>query len=60
MGKSYPDRTNASGIWKINDIYKTWLRWYDYNKEIVVAYAMIAGITLIVGTVGFVIGALVY
>ena len=45
---------------KINDIYKTWLRWYDYNKEIVVAYAMIAGITLIVGTVGFVIGALVY
>jgi hypothetical protein len=45
---------------KINDIYKTWLRWYDYNKEIVVAYSMIAGITLIVGTVGFVIGALVY
>ena len=22
MGKSYPDRTNATGIWKISDIYK--------------------------------------
>ena len=22
MGKSYPDRTNATGIWKLSDIYK--------------------------------------
>ena len=22
MGKSYPDRTNATGLWKLSDIYK--------------------------------------
>ena len=22
MGTSYPDRTNATGVWKLSDIYK--------------------------------------
>jgi hypothetical protein len=32
MGKSYPDRTNASGIWKINDIYKDRVKGPENSK----------------------------
>ena len=45
---------------KMNDIYKTWLRWYDDNKEVLFVYSAITGVALTVGTVGFIIGALVY
>jgi len=29
MGTSYPDRTNATGLWKLSDIYKNRMNLYQ-------------------------------
>ena len=33
MGKSYPDRTNATGIWKLSDIYKNKISEGTYPQQ---------------------------